>query len=108
MGGLGSEAKKKVGACVQDDGGIFESHSQTPQEVTRGHSGHSTLSQPESQQEQPVLSLRLQADPCSPSSPPAQASNRWNPASAKGPVSACSGPASISFHPPPSLVSFQS
>lgn len=38
-------------------------------------------------QEQPVLSLRLQADPLSPASHPVLASNRWGPVSANGPVS---------------------
>lgn len=68
-------------------GGVSASPSQTPQEVIPGHCGHSTPSPSESQQEQPVLSLTLQADPCSPSSHPALASNRWNPVPANGPVS---------------------
>ena len=34
--------------------------------VTPGHCGHGTSSPPESEQEQPVLSLKLQADPLFP------------------------------------------
>lgn len=75
----------RPGGCQA--GGVFASPSQTPQEVTPGHCGHSTPSPSESLQEQPVLSLKLQADPHFPSPHPALASNRWNPGPANGPVS---------------------
>lgn len=77
MSGPGQEALgSRPGRCVcwgwglgfwhpggSQAGGVFASPSQTPWEVTPGHCDHSTPSPSESQQEQPVLSLRLQADP---------------------------------------------